>query len=102
MSALEIKPGNFAGDWTVKLDGREIECRSVGVYMLAGEVPEVTIVGDALPTDLTIVDAEVTFLDPVAILARTWEFYRQWGETEEPDGLALWEDLGRILRGGGE
>lgn len=101
MSALEIKRGDRLGDWRVTVDGQEIECRSVGVHMVAGEVPEVTIVGDAFPLDMSI-EGDLTFLDPVAILAQTWEFYRAWGETEDADPLALWEDLGRILRGGGE
>lgn len=101
MSNVKVKPGAVLGDWIVKVDGKELECRSVAVHMVAGEVPQIQIVGDALPLDLTL-EGDVTFLDPVAILAQVWNFHQAWGDNSEADMLALWEDLGRILRGGGE
>lgn len=100
MSTFEAQL-DAAGFGRVKVDGQDIDVRSFCLTATAGEVPEVVIVREAFTTDVTL-EAEITMLDPVTILAEVWEFYRAWGETEDADPLALWEDLGRILRGGGE
>lgn len=101
MSAVEIHLGGFGAERITVDDHDLTDVRSFALQFIAGELPVLTILRDAFPVDLTG-DANVTVLDPVSVLAEVWEFHRAWGEIEDADLLALWEDLGRILRGGAE
>lgn len=90
---------NAAGEGRVQIGGQDVQIRSAVLRLEAGHVPQLVIERDAFDVNLQIEGAFV--VDPAARLAAIKRFHDEWGETdgEDLDPLALWEDLGRLLRG---